>query len=103
MTERRKCRVSTCQTEVLFVRTVNNKTQIVDAKPEKRIVLFDAITGAILGKDSLDNTEGEMAPRAKVVDTFVDHHATCTQSQRFRKPLKVVDGGQAERDEGAGT
>jgi hypothetical protein len=66
-----------CGAEILDVVTVKGAKQVLDATPEKRIIIVD----------SANYTDGEVqfhapgpshGPKAKVVNTYVDHHATCT-------------------------
>jgi hypothetical protein len=59
-----------CGEQIIDVVTVKGAKQVLDAAPQKRIVL-----------ELPDDWEGfgpEPAKVARVVDTYVDHHATCT-------------------------
>jgi hypothetical protein len=47
--------------------------QVVDAQPEKRIVLEHS--GRVIGNPALPITDGTVA---RVVTAWVDHHATCS-------------------------
>jgi hypothetical protein len=57
-----KCR--SCGADVYFLKTASGKFAIVNAKPEKRYVMRDGV--------------------AIVEPTFLDHHATCPQSDQWR-------------------
>jgi hypothetical protein len=65
-----KC--SKCSAEIVWAETVNGKKQPFDAKPEKRnIIAYDPSAGKTL---------------ARVVDTYMPHHATCPAAASFRRP-----------------
>jgi hypothetical protein len=80
-----QCR--SCGAEVIFMPSAKSgKRMILDAKPEKRIVLGntieipaagDSITGFLLGP-------AEFPLVARVVDTYVDHHATCPSAGQWK-------------------
>jgi hypothetical protein len=57
-----KCR--SCGAAVYFVKTEAGRWQILDAKPERRIIVEQGI--------------------ARVVPTFTDHHVTCPQAEEWR-------------------
>lgn len=57
---------SACKAEIIFMKTIKGKNQPFDSKPIKATIL---------------NSEG----KAQVVDTFMPHHATCPDADRFRK------------------
>jgi hypothetical protein len=67
-----------CGAEVEFFPTGKTKPdgkpvlQVVDAEPEKRIVLEHG--GRTMGSPRIPPLSGSIA---RVVDTYVDHHATC--------------------------
>jgi hypothetical protein len=74
-----ECR--SCQAEVIFVPSAKTgKPMILDAKPEKRVVLVHGHE-----PDDLclapppDNTHA-----ARVVDTYVDHHVTCPAAASWK-------------------
>jgi hypothetical protein len=69
-----KC--STCQAEIFWAVTENDKRMPVDAKPQKRLVL--------------EHRGSELPPLARVVDTFVSHFATCAQAAQHRKPPEAA-------------
>jgi hypothetical protein len=72
-----QCR--SCEAEVIFVPSAKTgKPMILDAKPEKRVVLLD-----VYGHLSPDMVQGE-AIAARVVDTYVDHHATCPFAKEWK-------------------
>lgn len=77
--------MSTCQScnaEVVFVPSAKSgKPMILDAKPENRIVLIDVVTGITYATSA--GTPSETV-RAQVVDTYVDHHATCPKAADWR-------------------
>ena len=62
-----KCR--SCNADIIWLTTENEKLMPVDAKSEKRVVRF--------------NRNGQ--PIAKVVDTFTPHFATCPDADKHRK------------------
>lgn len=67
---------SSCGAAILWVKTLpGGKAMPLDAKPEKRVVLVDAIGG--LDRDGV---------RGRVVDTYVSHFATCPQAAEHRRP-----------------
>jgi hypothetical protein len=56
---------------------------ILDAKSEKRIVLVPADTHRL--EDHYSGKLGAYGPEvAVVVDTYVDHHATCPQAAEWK-------------------
>jgi hypothetical protein len=57
-----KCR--SCGAAVYFVKTEAGRWQILDAKPERRIIVEKEV--------------------ARVVPKFTDHHATCPQAEERR-------------------
>jgi hypothetical protein len=78
-----QCR--SCGAEVIFVPSAKTgKTMILDAKPEKRIVLTDGEAGGglFVGLKHSDYTGGQA--RAYVADVYVDHHATCPQAAQWK-------------------
>ncbi len=79
-----QCR--SCGASVLFVPSAKSgKPMILDAKPEKRVVLGSAITtlepddGIVVGAQHPD-----AALIARVVRTYVDHHATCPAAAEWK-------------------
>lgn len=77
-----RCKGPTCGAEVAFVRSAKSgKRMILDADPQKRIVLV-APDGTILERDALFTDEAV----ARVVDTYLDHHATCPDVAGFARP-----------------
>ena|GEM_PF-3366927 len=55
-----------CGTPILFVKTENGKTQVLDETTrEKRIVVIDGV--------------------AKVMDTYLSHFSTCSHAKEFRR------------------
>ncbi len=75
-----------CGAEVVFVRSAKSgKRMILDAKAEKRVVLGSAITtlepddGIVVGAQHPD-----AALIARVVRTYVDHHATCPAAAEWK-------------------
>lgn len=73
-----KCR--SCGADVLFVPSATTgRVMILDAKPEKRAVVFGP------GRDlALEPSPNAPGANARVVDTFVDHHVTCPQSADWK-------------------
>ena len=72
-----QCR--SCQAEVIFVPSAKTgKPMILDAKPEKRVVLT-LKRGATVLADGMHRDAN-----ATVVDAYVDHHATCPASAAWR-------------------
>jgi hypothetical protein len=73
-----------CGADVLFVPSAKSgKPMILDAKPEKRIVLGTPHTDAelIIHGDHLDERDYQIA---RVVDTYIDHHATCPKAEQWK-------------------
>ncbi len=67
---------SACHAEVVFVPSAKTgKAMILDAKPKKGVVIEQVILGSGPGDPR----------RAKVVDVYTDHHATCPNVDEFRK------------------
>ncbi|MGH2683012.1 MAG: hypothetical protein ACRDIX_07245 [Actinomycetota bacterium] len=70
-----ECR--SCGAEVVFVPSAaSTSVLILDAKPEKRVVLSD---GA--GREVRPT---HPAARARVVDVYTDHHVTCPNADQWR-------------------
>jgi hypothetical protein len=70
-----RCR--SCGAEVFFVPSGSStRVLIVDAKPEKRVVLTD-------GAGRWISPQHESA-RAHIVDTYTDHHATCPDAEVWK-------------------
>lgn len=66
-----ECR--SCGATVLFATSAaTGRTMILDAKPAKRVVL------------ELTGLRGPPGVFARVVDTYLDHHATCPQAAEWR-------------------
>lgn len=78
-----------CDAAVVFVPSAKSgKAMILDAKPEKRVIVGHALT----------SDEGEHAPAfildqakhicdhavARVVDVYVDHHVTCPKAAEWK-------------------
>lgn len=66
-------RCSACQAEIKWIETENGKNTPLDAKPEKRWVKY-----IIMGRKGNET-------RWKLVDTYMPHHATCPEVDKFRK------------------
>jgi hypothetical protein len=65
-------RCKTCGAEIIWAETERGRPMPVDAKPLKVILLEDL---------------GELfAPKAKVVNAFVSHFATCPDAAEHRRP-----------------
>jgi hypothetical protein len=81
-----QCR--SCEAEVIFVPSAKTgKPMILDAKPEKRVVLVTkasttdvAATVLVISSEQPENA----LTQARVVDTYVDHHATCPASAEWK-------------------
>jgi len=66
-----------CGEPILDVVTAAGRKQVLDAKPEKRVVLVPADTHRL--EDHYSGKVGAYGPEVAVVmDTYVDHHATCS-------------------------
>jgi hypothetical protein len=77
---------SACEAEVVFVPSARTgKPMILDAEPEKRIVLLDGGTEPVYGIDHVRAVLRSGTGRAKVASVFIDHHATCPEAERFRR------------------
>ena len=73
----RQCR--SCGAEVLFVPSAKSgKPMILDAKPEKRIVLV------VGGHENLIAQPETAIYMARVVNTYTDHHATCPKAAEWK-------------------
>lgn len=76
---------SACEAEVEFIPSAKTgKPTIVDATPEKRLVVLDG------GEEcySIDHVRAAMrsgTATVKVATVFVDHHATCPRVEEFRR------------------
>ena len=69
-----KC--SSCNAEILWVKSSQGKRMPLDAKPEKRIMLVHHVN-----VEKGDYNEG------RVIDTYLSHFATCPDSaEQHRKP-----------------
>ena len=61
-----------CQAEVLFVKSATSeKFMILNKKPEKRIIITIS-------------DDGVTPPKARIVDTYTDHHSTCPDAEKYR-------------------
>lgn len=60
-----------CHAEIIWAKTESGKAMPLDAKPEKRFILFPGP----------DGNEDE----AVAVDTYVSHFATCPNANQHRK------------------
>ncbi len=58
-----------CGAQIVWVETKHGKRQPIDPKPEKRLVV----------------DWRQDPPRARVVDTYTPHHATCPVADQFRR------------------
>ena len=62
-----------CGADIIDVLTVGGAKQVLDAQPEKRIVMVTDRNHFLLPQP----TPTPANQLARVVDTYVDHHATC--------------------------
>jgi hypothetical protein len=71
-----------CQAEVRFVPSAKTgKPMILDAKPEKRVV----VVPPDVGQTAFGGQVGPFGPDvAVVVDTYVDHHVTCPAAAEWK-------------------
>jgi arginine repressor len=70
-----------CGAEVIFVPSAKTgKPMILDAKPEKRVVLVRSNDQQVIYRA----TPGSADPAARVIDTYIDHHATCPQAAEWK-------------------
>lgn len=85
----RRCHATECQAEVLFVPSATTgKPMILNVEPAKGVVLVAEAEGdepceELYSEDRPGRIGGE--PRARVVDVYTDHHATCPAAAKFRK------------------
>jgi hypothetical protein len=72
-----------CGADVIFVPSAKSgKPMILDAKPEKRIVLVVAEgTGGSHNILAIPEIEHKAA---RIVDTYTDHHATCPAAKDWK-------------------
>lgn len=63
-------RCKACRAPIVWAVTPNGARQPLDSEPAKRVVL----------------DIGVEPPLARVVDTYMPHHATCPKVAQFRKP-----------------
>jgi len=78
-----KC--SACQADVVFVRNEGSgRTMILDAKPEKRVVLLELGDPIYSVAQVLPALQSGTAT-GQVASVFVDHHATCPNVDQFRR------------------
>jgi hypothetical protein len=76
-----ECR--SCQAEVIFVPSAKTgKPMILDAKPEKRIVLV--IAEGRGGSHNVLALPEVQRKAARVVEVYVDHHATCPAAKEWQ-------------------
>ena len=61
--------ICSCGASMLWAKTKNNKNIPLDAEPEKRFVFLP------------ERPEGV----ADMVDTYMPHHATCPEADKYRK------------------
>jgi hypothetical protein len=75
---------SACHAEVIFVPSARTGNKmILDAKPEKRIVLRWDDAGTY--GDRLGEGDGHGTQVADVLNVYTDHHVTCPNVDDFRK------------------
>lgn len=68
-----------CDAEVIFVPSATSgRPVILDAQPEKRVVLVR------LEGDTVVPTKHVKDARAAVLDTYLDHHATCPNASDWK-------------------
>jgi hypothetical protein len=73
-----------CGADIVFVPSAKSgKPMILDAKPEKRIVLDVTLTTAetIIHGDHIDEPGYKVA---RVVNAYTDHHATCPKAADWK-------------------
>lgn len=80
-----RCKGLDCGAEIIFVKTINGKSQVLDAKPKKGVVLVLEQDPLVLA--SQQDLEVDDA-RARVVNIWTDHHATCPNAYKFKGVAK---------------
>lgn len=90
-----RCR--SCRAEVIFVHSATSEaTMILDAKPEKRIVLSARDDNPLLASVMKYDPARPHRLVARLVDVYTDHHVTCSSANEWRgrsrknPPLSVV-------------
>lgn len=75
-----------CGADVQFVPSAKSgKPMILNVQPEKRVVVGELMLGMEPGAILVGYSHGDHMPTgARVVDTFVDHHATCPKAEQWK-------------------
>lgn len=80
--------MTTCQScgaEVVFVPSAKTgKPMILDAKPEKRVLLVDGTLSLHGLVGPIDKPADASDPMARVLSVYIDHHATCPEAAAWK-------------------
>jgi hypothetical protein len=73
-------RCQSCGADIVFVRSAKDihKRMILNANPEKRVVIFDSWNRGYVTVPTNPDAAGS------VVDTYVDHHVTCPKAADWK-------------------
>lgn len=86
-----------CGRPILDVRTAGGARQVLDPTPTKGVVLGEPMLGLDSNPVLVGGTSGTATARirvAKVVDVYVDHHATCPKwKARLERDRAAKAGG----------
>lgn len=85
-----------CGAEILWATTKDGKPQPLDAEPVKRVILVEGHDVDRLARDN--PTEPGRNVRARVVDTYTPHHATCPEVSNFRAPTTPTQASEGGDD-----
>lgn len=80
-----------CGAPVVFAPSAtSDKTMILDAKVERRIVFEEELQDFGTGPYGEQLYVKAGIDSARVVDTYVDHHATCPEAEAWRRSGQVT-------------
>lgn len=74
-----------CGAEIVWAITENGKRIPLNAEPEKRTVIVHHQELVKTTRELVLGDAFEAMVRAVVADTYMPHHATCSQAERFRR------------------
>jgi hypothetical protein len=82
-----------CDAEVVFVPSAKSGApMILDAKPEKRVVLID--DSPTRSSHQLAFAENPLNAKAHVVSVYTDHHATCPNAADWKGRTRAEGGAR---------
>jgi hypothetical protein len=87
-----ECR--SCQAPVIFVPSAKTGTpMILDAEPQLRVVMVRSNDQQVIYRA----TPGSEGPVARIIATWIDHHATCPQAATWKGRTRAASTGGGSR------